>query len=80
LRELQLRGAQAEVAETESKAALNFAKARDIERAHATQAMSFPFAGDVGAQRPPEHPTACGCGGEAAKACGSEKCSCADCS
>jgi uncharacterized protein YPO0396 len=32
LRELQQRSAQAEIAERESKAALNFAKARDIER------------------------------------------------
>jgi hypothetical protein len=30
LREVQLRGAQAEVAETESKAVLNFAKAREL--------------------------------------------------
>jgi hypothetical protein len=48
---LQLRGAQAEVAETESKAALNLAKARDIELAHATSSS------DVNmrlARKPPE--------------------------
>ena len=78
LRELQLRGAQAEVAETESKAALNFAKARDIERAHATQAMSSPFAGEVGAHQPHKPPTACDCGANAAKAYGSGECSCSD--
>jgi hypothetical protein len=50
LKELQLRGALAEVAETESKAALNVAKARDIERAHAARIESSPVA-EVG-QRP----------------------------
>jgi hypothetical protein len=47
LQALQVRGAQAEVAETESKAALNFAKARDVERAHVTEPVS-PFAAEVG--------------------------------
>jgi hypothetical protein len=80
LRELQLRGAQAEVAETESKAALNFAKARDIERAHATQAMSSPFAGEVGVHREHGQPTPCDGSANAAKACGSDECSCSHCS
>ena len=80
LRELQLRGAQAEVAETESKAALNFAKARDIERAHATPAMSSPFAGEVGARREHGQPTPCDGSANAAKVCGSGECSCSDCS
>ena len=38
----------------EGQAALNFAKARDIERAHATQAA--PFAGDAGVHHAVDQP------------------------
>lgn len=75
LRELQLRGAVAEVAETESKAALNFAKARDVGRGHAVHAS--PFAADVGAHQhvvQPEHNESAD-----AKSCGSGECSCSHC-
>lgn len=78
LRELQLRGAQAEVAETESKAALNFAKARDIEQAHATQAMPSSFAAEVGAHHANNQPEADDGVANAAKKCSGE-CSCSDC-
>jgi hypothetical protein len=74
MRELQLRGAQAEVAETESKAALNFAKARDVERANAARAM-----GEVGAHHALSRPGPPDGMANAAKSCGSGECSCSHC-
>jgi hypothetical protein len=81
LQQLQLRGAAAEVAETESKAALNFAKAREIERARAERLESSSRAFERSARSAlplaPEHTTKTG--SDASSCGGSGECTCSHC-
>lgn len=79
-RELQLRGAQAEVAETESKAALNLARAREVEQQRATSAMSNAIAGQVGGPHRLEGSTRPKATAVGAPSCGTSECSCSRCS
>jgi hypothetical protein len=80
LQQLQLRGAVAEVAETESKAALNFAKAREIERQRAPRAIPSLLPEQDGAQHAPERSNHADGVVSGVKPCScSSECACSDC-